>query len=374
MATKTKNTKTRATYGRGGVSFNEAKQLWVATVELGTGPDGKRRRKFISRRDRNDVLDALAAYQHDQRRGIPQPDQIRTTGDWLDTWVTTVLPRSVKASTVKNYRDIIDFYVKPHVGKVPLAKLQPEHVEKMMTALEDRGLSARTVSLARKVLRRALTVAEQRGRVARNVAALTDAPRKSSTKLDDALDDDEAAAVLGAARGDRLEALAVLVLGTGLRPGEALSLRWHNVNLTAGTVRIEQAKTNAGDRTIALPGFVVDALRAHKQRQRKERIASDVWGDPQLVFTTTVGTIIHRRNALRWWHDLTIRAGVGRRRFYASRHTAATLMLNNGVPLEVVSKTLGHAGLAITADVYAKVRPELQRKAADVMDQVLGSS
>jgi integrase len=75
---------------------------------------------------------------------------------------------------------------------------------------------------------------------------------------------------------------------------------------------------------------------------------------------------------LRWWHDLTIAAGVGRRRFHASRHTAATLMLNNGVPLEVVSATLGHAGLAITADIYAKVRADLQRTAADVMQRVLG--
>jgi len=75
---------------------------------------------------------------------------------------------------------------------------------------------------------------------------------------------------------------------------------------------------------------------------------------------------------LRWWHDLTMRAGVGRRRFHASRHTAATLMLNAGVPLEVVSETLGHAGLAITKDVYAKVRPQLQQQAADVMQTLLG--
>jgi integrase len=139
-------------------------------------------------------------------------------------------------------------------------------------------------------------------------------------------------------------------------------------------LHVEQAKTDAGVRSIGLPAFVVEALRAHKSRQRVERLASDVWGDPQLVFASTVGTILERRNVLRWWHDLTIRAGVGRRRFHASRHTAATLMLNNGVPLEVVSKTLGHAGLAITADVYAKVRPELQRKAADTMDELFGAS
>ncbi len=98
------------------------------------------------------------------------------------------------------------------------------------------------------------------------------------------------------------------------------------------------------------------------------------WDNPGLVFATTVGTRYDRRNILRWWHQLTINAGVGRRRFHASRHTAGTLMLNAGVPLEVVSATLGHAGLAITADVYAAVLPDLQRGAATAMQQVLGGA
>jgi integrase len=140
-----------------------------------------------------------------------------------------------------------------------------------------------------------------------------------------------------------------------------------------GSVTVRKSKTEAGRRTIALPTFAVTALKAHRRRQREERLAALMWGDPGLVFTTAFGEQIPRRDALRWWHKMTEQAGVGRRRFHASRPTAATLMLNSGVPLEVVSKTLGHAGLAITPDVYAKVRPELQRTAADAMETVLGS-
>ncbi len=96
--------------------------------------------------------------------------------------------------------------------------------------------------------------------------------------------------------------------------------------------------------------------------------------DPQLVFATPIGTRYHGKNAWDWWNRLTVRAGVGRRRFHATRHTAATLMLNAGVRLEVVSETLGHSGFAITKDIYAKVRPELQRTAADAMEQLLAQA
>ena len=109
------------------------------------------------------------------------------------------------------------------------------------------------------------------------------------------------------------------------------------------------------------------ALRTHKHRQNVERMAAPVWADPELVFASTVGTVLNRSNLLRWWYS-----GFAKRRGSdvgasdaSPAYTAATLMLNNGVPLEVVSATLGDAGLAITADIYAKVRPELQRTAAD---------
>jgi integrase len=364
-------TRRRAT-GEGSIYWIESRQLWAASVTVGFD-HGRQIRKTVKAKRRADVAAKLRQLQDTVDKGLPIPDRQVTTGQFLETWLADALPRTVKEGTVTNYRDVVEAYILPHVAQVPLAKLGPEHVIRMMSQLERAGLAPRTVRLARTVLRRALGDAVAWGKANRNAAALTKPPRKTAARIDDALDAEQALLVLNTAAGHRLEALAVLVLAVGLRQGEALALRWPDLNLDAATIKVSDSKTEAGVRTVALPAFAVDALRQHRVRQLEEREQAEWWGDPGLVFASTAGTNLDRRNTLRWWHDLTERAGVGRRRFHASRHTAATLMLNGGVPLEVVSATLGHAGLAITADVYAKVRAPLQRTAADTMDALLGT-
>jgi integrase len=369
-------------YGQGSVHYDKARRMWVGAVELEPGPDGRRRRKFFRVKGepgrRSPALETLlgrmAEAQVARDRGEAMPNERGTVGHWLDHWLSEVVPASdVAPATLTGYSWACRCWLVPYLGRLRLARLTPEHIEKMFGAMRDKGLTPGTITQVRMALRLSLKTAEARGHVARNVATLTQAPKRAGTKLDDALDVAEASAVLAAAKGDRLEALAVVALGTGLRQGEVLALRWADVDLEAPSLTVTKAKTPSGVRTIALPPFVASALREHRRRQAAERLAAPVWEATDLVFTTPVGSALQAQAVRRWWYALTIGAGVGRRRFHASRHSAATLMLNAGTPLEVVSATLGHAGLAITADVYAKVRPELQRKAADAMEQVLGA-
>jgi integrase len=359
-------------YGEGSIVYDESKRLYVATVDFGI-VDGRRKRVVRKAKTQAAILAKVRDLRRQKDEGKVPVNQTDTTAKWLDFWTDRVLPGTVAANTERQYREAVRDWIKPHVGHVPLAQLKPEHVQAMLAALADRGLSSGTQRIARTVLRRSLTIAQRWGKVTFNAAALVDPPKHSDSKLDDALDADQAAKVLAQAAGDPLEALAVLVLAIGVRQGEALDLRWADVDLDQAAMRVHGTKTTASVRSVALPPFVVAALRRHRAAQNLQRIAARSWADPDLVFTTSIGTRIHRRNVLRWWHALTVNAGVGRRRFHASRHTAATLMLNNGVPLEVVSATLGHAGLAITADVYAKVRPELQRTAATAMENLFGA-
>ena len=334
------------------------------------------------------VLDRLKTARECVGSGVVADDR-RTTGEYLHWWADTVLPGTVKPTTLDSYRQVLNDYVIPSVGAKPLSKLSTPDVRTMLRHLEDRGLSPRTRQYARAVLRRALQLALVDGLVTRNVAALVDGPKKGTTRLDDAMTAAEARRVLEAASGDRLEALAVIILTLGLRRGEALALRWEGADLRNGTLTVNGTlsfvprqglvvstpKTMSGARTIPLVEPALSALREHKRRQAQEHLlAGSLWHDGGWVFTTPTGTPLDPRNVLRWWHGITDRAGVGRRRLHAGRHTAATLMLDRGVPLEVVSAVLGHAGLAITADVYARPTADAKRRALETIADALEAS
>lgn len=357
--------------GLGTIAFDERTQLWVGRIDLPRGPDGKRRRKRVTSRNREAMLDKLRDAQGMVARGetIPTVTERWTVEAWLHHWVEHVAPRSAPKA-LDDYRRIVAVHLVPRLGHHRLRALAPEHVEQMVADLEDAGLSPGRVTKIRMVLGRSLEVALKRGHVDRNVVRLTDAPTQPAPHVDDALSEDDVERVLDHARGDRLEALAVVALALGLRQGELVDLRWSDVNIKARTLTVRRAKTRAGVRSVPLPTFVVEALQAHHARQRVEIIAADIWGDRDVVFATTVGTKLGRRNLLRWWHALTIDAGVGRRRFHASRHTAATVMLNRGVDLATISKILGHSRINVTHDTYARAGAELLRSAADVLDVI----
>ena len=340
-------------------------------------PDGKRIRRKVRARTKAQVIAKLDAMKADVRSATPVVDGRRTTADYLRWWLGDVLPGTVKGSTAIDYAWVVEHYVIPYVGTVPLAKLAPSHVQRMLRSLEDQGKSPRTRQYARAVLRRALAYAQRWDLVSRNSAALVDGPRNIGTHLDDTMTLQQAKAVVAAASGDPYEAIAVLVLRLGLRRGEALALRWQDVDLDSGELHIrgtlkrvsgvglvrDLPKTTASQRTLPLPETCLDALHQRRAIQTSELAALPAHQPSGFVFTTPLDTAIDPRNLSRWWDRLCAKAGIGHHRFHSTRHTAATLLLDEGIPLEIVSAILGHASISITADVYAKVTSDAKRRA-----------
>lgn len=357
-------------------------------LDLGRGSNGKRRRRKLTAKTKTEVKAKLQRAKDEQAQGITAGAATQTVATYLDRWVDDVPASDITEGTRSGYRDTIRRYITPEVGSVKLRELTPEHVRQMLRALEAKGLSANTRKQARAVLRRALRFAEQDGLVVRNAAAVADGPKLPPHKTDDALTEDQVRQVLAKGTGDRLYALAVVTLTLGLRSGEARALRWSDVDFDAGELTVSATlsqvaggglerkvpKTDSSARTIPMPDVVATALRRHRKAQAAEALAAKLWlNDEGYVFTTTIGTPIDRYAALKWWRKLCKDTGVPARRFHATRHTAAVLLLERGVPLEVVSAILGHSSLAITADVYAKVTKDSMRRALASHDVMHGS-
>ena len=196
----------------------------------------------------------------------------------------------------------------------------------------------------------------------------------------------EAKALLAAARDDRLYAYWTVALGVGLRRGEALGLRWCDLDLDAGILRVCQTlqraggrlvlvppKTERSRRSVPLPTVAVTGLREHRRAMAIEALArGQALDDEGLVFTSTVGTPLEPRNLNRAFDALLGRAGLRHVRLHDLRHTCATLLLAQGVPARVVMEILGHSAIAVTMNTYSHVVPSLQREAAQRMDDALG--
>lgn len=320
-----------------------------------------------------------------------------TLGDFLTDWLARIRGK-VAPRTWESYSDTVQTHITPALGHIRLGKLKADHVETMMREIE-KTHSIRTVAYARSVLRRALKSAERDDLIGRNVAALVDPPRApASTEVSISLPtESEWKTFLAAVRTHDWEPLFLLWALIGPRRGEALGLSWTNVNEQTGRVRFTQSlqrirtaetkpgvrgkteiqivpvKTGSSRRAVKIPPLLVESLRRYRIRQKSWRLAAgELWTESELVFTTRIGTPIDPRNAKRMVDDLLDKAGLPHRHIHGFRHVAASQLLEEGVPLEVVSTLLGHSSIRVTKDVYGHIAERAMDAAAEKM-QELGS-
>jgi len=366
--------------GRGeGTVYKRADGRWAAAVTL---PNG--RRKYFYAATRQEVARKLTAALKARQDGLPLASGRETVGAFLRTWLEAIRP-SVRPRTWQRYEEYVRIHVAPALGKLPLARLQPHHLQRLYADRLKVGASPTDVRHLHSVIHHALKDGVRWGLIAHNVADLVTPPRIQRREMQ-TLSPEEARRFLEAAAGDRLEALYTLAITTGMRQGELLALRWQDVDLEAGTVQVrgtlqrtaaglvvQEPKTRTSRRLVALTGAAVAALRRHKARQLEERLrAGAVWQDTGFVFTNEIGGPLEVRNLIRrsFW-PLLERAGLPRIRFHDLRHTAATLMLAQGVHPKVAAEMLGHSQVAVTLDLYSHVTPTMQRQAAAAMDALL---
>jgi integrase len=373
----------RRNNGEGTIRYDRERKRWEAriTTEI---IDGKQRRKKLTAKNKDDLLDQLKQARAAVDSGLPAPDRRETVGKFLDGWLEHLAHTDRSSATVVNYTNVINYYVTPKIGRVKLTELAPRHVEKMQRDILADGKSARTARLSRSVLRAALRHAERHGLVGRNAAALAE-PVKAEHSEKKTMTVAQVNKLFAAAAGGREEAAVVLLVTLGLRRSELLALKWSDVNAKAGTVRISRAlkrtpdglevsatKTYRSERTVQLPTIAVKALRAQRARQAEQRLAAgDHWTDGDWIFTSGWGTPIDPDNFRHRFVAVCEKAGIGHWSPHGGRHTAGSLMFENGADLKVVAEALGHSSIRVTADIYAHLLPERSGEAAAAMNRAL---
>jgi integrase len=352
---------------------------WAAAVSL---PNG--RRKAYYGRTREAVAAKLAAALKAQQDGLPLVGERQRVREYLTSWLEATRP-SLRPRTWLRYEQYVRLHAVPGIGQVALARLTPQHLQRLYAGRLDAGLSAMSVRHLHAVLHRALEQACRWGLVPRNVVSLVTPPRAARHEMQ-TLSPEQARAFLEASEGDRYHALYVLALSTGMRQGELMALKWEHVDLEHGTIQVRgtlqrtragltitEPKTASSRRQVALTRPAINALRQHHVAQMEERLRlGPAWEDSGLVFCNEAGGPIDATGSLtRSFLRLLRRAGLPRIRFHDLRHTAATLLLGQGVHPKIVSEMLGHTQIAITLDLYSHVTPTMQRQATDAMEAVL---
>ena len=343
------------------------------------------KRKVLYGKTQAEVRDKLTKARSECIDGIMCDDENMTVGEYLDVWLKGTVYGSVRRSTYDRDTNLVNNHIEPVLGGVKLKRLNSAHVQSFYRNRLDKDLSASTVHKMHDILRRGLAQAVKWHLLPRNVADVVKPPRPVPKEMV-ALSTDETRRLLEAAGGDRLEALYILAVHTGIRQGEMLALRWQDVDMESAVMSVRRTLTRSGGkvvfgepktkksrRSIRLTPQAVEALRSHLERQLEDmEILGDHYQDQGLVFTTNTGGPINPSNLRqRSFAQLLKRAGLPHMRFHDLRHTCATLLLSRGVHPKFVQELLGHATIAITLDTYSHVMPSMGDATAKAMEDAL---
>lgn len=356
----------RRARGTGSISYLRNGTVQGA-LDLGT-VDGKRTRVFVYGETEADVEAQFTELRRKADLGLDVHAAQETVVEYLNKWLSS--KRRIRESTRKSYADQIRLHIQPDLGRRKLAELKTQHIQAWVNNLEEKTLAPRTIKYTFDILRSALNQAVKWGILERNPAAAVETP---TVEPFDAypLELTEAEQILDAADGHRMKIVYETMVALGLRPKEIIELEWTTVDLEKGTLFIPRGKTRRSRRTLQLPQFLVERLRAHQEQQQHElRAMGRAWREHGPVFTSNVGTSLIARNLTRDFKQTLQRAGFSaekmrRIRLYDLRHACASFLAHKKVHPSVVQRIMGHEHISTTLQYYTHVIGDDQRCALE---------
>lgn len=375
--------RTRQPNGRSSIYLGKDGK-WHGRVTVGIRDDGRPDRRHVERKTRAEVTAAVRELEKQRDGGsVRKAGRAWTVEGWLTHWVETIAPLAVNENTMVGYGVAVRKHLIPALGAHRLDKLRPEHIERFYGRMQADGRRAGTIHQIHRTFRTALNEAVRRGHLTRNPVQLAKAPRISEEEIEP-YTVEEVKRLLRAADGRRNSARWAVALALGLRQGEALGLKWADVDMERGVLMVRRSrrrpryahgcggtcgrkagycpqrrrtnpetadtKSRAGRRTVGLPAQLVDLLRVHRAKQDVERAAAgERWVDEGWLFATPDGRGTSPRTDYDDWKELLADAKVRDGRLHDARHTAATVLLILGVSERAVMGLMGWSTTAMAA-------------------------
>ncbi|KMS73576.1 integrase [Streptomyces viridochromogenes] len=375
--------RTRQANGRSSI-YQGSDGKWHGRVTVGIRDDGKPDRRHVERKTRAEVTAAVRELEKQRdAKTLAKPGKPWTVKTWLTHWVDTIAPLAVNENTMVGYGVAVRKHLIPALGAHRLDKLRPEHIERFYGNMQADGRKAGTIHQIHRTFRTSLNEAVRRGHLGRNPVQLAKSPRVREEEVEP-YTVEEVQRLLQIADNRRNSARWAVALALGLRQGEALGLKWADVDLERGVLMVRRSrrrpryahgcgdscgrkagycpqrqrtnpetadtKSRAGRRAVGLPAQLVDLLRVHRTKQDAERAAAgDDWSDEGWLFATQIGRGTSPRTDYDDWKELLEDAKVRDGRLHDARHTAATVLLILGVSERAVMGLMGWSTTAMAA-------------------------
>lgn len=363
-----------------GSIYNRSDGNWRAQITI----DGQR--IGYAAKTRREAQDWLRHMGNRIEKGLSSKAANIRFEEFLNDWLKSK-KLTLEDQSWRTYCQLVRDYIAPSLGKIKLGELTSNQIQVFYNDSVDSGVGLRTIQKTHTVIHAALNYATKMGMIGRNPEKATQSPKPVHKEMS-FLKTEQVKILLETAKetNDPFYGLYYLALVTGMRQGELLALTWKNVDLEQGYLNVNYSisrssggglvlkvpKTKSSVRSIKLGNDSIKVLFEQQKRlYQAKKNSNRLWRDTDHVFTSSIGTVIDPSNLLKQFRQLLKKAGLPKIRFHDLRHTAASLMLNNGVDVLVASQRLGHAKPSITLDVYGHLMPSMQNRAADVLEKLI---
>lgn len=368
------------------------KTYYRGMLSVGYDENGKLIRKSFTGAKKQDVVNKMAEYKSKNNNGLLPSDDKITLQQWFHTWLFDFRINDLKPSSLERYEGIYRNYIyNSPIGKKALTNLRAADIQSYYNALTSSGKSPSNIRMINKALKASLNEALKQNYIIKNYCDSITLPKVSKSEDIVVFTKDEQKALILYLNGHKLKMLIVMALGTGLRQGELLALKWSDIDFINNTVSVSKSiklvyivdkdgnrkssileqtpKTKSSIRTIPVPSNIIDELKLYKKEQEKNS-KSELYKDNDIIFADDTGNYLDSRYLSKRYTKLLKEAEIDYKKFHSLRHTYATRLFEAGIPIKTVQVLMGHSDIKTTMNIYTHVMPEEKTKAVEKLNSL----